>query len=200
MAVHCTVRTYGYYATEITQFEFITPFNSLRSSYVKGDDGLSSYMVFNSGDFCINHFIFNLFSFIFSCNFFASIINCSHIIPILKDHKLAHNLISNLRPISISNFFAQLFEKIMLFKMPSLLTMHPNQFGFKPKTSCTHALVALKETIVSYIDIDRKKSCYFNTLDAEKAFDKILRLGLFFKLKQNFPIGIVILLKKFYSL
>ncbi len=159
----------------------VLPLIHLRSSNVKGEDGLSSHMAFNSGDYCIKHFIFNLFRFILSCNVF------------LKDHKLAHNLISNLRPISISNFFAQLFEKIMLFKMPSLLNMHPNQFGFKPKTSCTHALFALKETIVSYID--RKKSCYFITLDAEKAFDKIWRLRLFYKLKQKFPI----LLKKFYD-
>ena len=75
--------------------------------------------------------------------------------------------------------------------------MHQNQFGFKPKTSCTHALFALNETLISYIE--EKQHCYFVTLDAEKAFDKIWREGLFYKLKSYFPRNLVIMLKLYYN-
>jgi hypothetical protein len=54
---------------------------------------------------------------------------------------------------------------------------HRNQFGFKKKTSCNHALFTLKETVLYYTE--NKSGCKVASLDAEKAFDKTWRDGLF---------------------
>ena len=73
-----------------------------------------------------------------------------------------------------------MFEKLILMNSPKLKLTHKNQFGFKPKTSCNHALFTLKETILKYTE--NNTGIKVASLDAEKAFDKVWRNGLFFKL------------------
>jgi hypothetical protein len=103
--------------------------------------------------------------------------------PILKNPKGKVDEINNLRPISISNTLAQLFERFFLYKINPALKNHKNQFGFKQRSSCTLALFTMRETILNYIE---NNSClYLVSLDAEKAFDKLWREGLFFKLAQT---------------
>ena len=53
-------------------------------------------------------------------------------------------------------------------------------FGFKEKTSCNHALFTLKATILYYTE--NKTGIKIASLDAEKAFDKVWRDALFFKI------------------
>jgi hypothetical protein len=177
--------------------DFNSTLKKTNNSNVCGEDLVSSKMILNSGDFCLNKIIFNFFSFIFAKCIFPKNLNVSHILPIIKDFSKPTNIISNLRPLSISNAFCQLLERLLLILMPNLLSMHQNQFGFKPKTSCTHALFALNETIITHTE--ENQHCYFVTLDAEKAFDKIWRNGLFYKLKYHFPRNLVIMLKLYYE-
>ena len=102
-----------------------------------------------------------------------------------------------MRPISISNCFAQIFEKIVLLNSPMLRKTSKNQFGFKQKTSCNHAIFAVKETIINYIE--KKSSCRLASLDAEKAFDKLWRNGLFYKLLDKIDTHNWFILKKYYD-
>ncbi len=74
---------------------------------------------------------------------------------------------------------------------------HDNQFGYKNKTGCMHALFCLKETIVNLID--NKKPCYVIYFDAEKAFDNFWRTGLFHKILNKFGSGIAIIIKVYYD-
>ena len=67
--------------------------------------------------------------------------------------------------------------------MPELHRTHRNQFGFKRSISTTHALFTFKETVVKYVEGDTQ--CHVVSLDAEKAFDKVWRAGLFHKLKEK---------------
>ncbi len=62
--------------------------------------------------------------------------------------------------------------------MSEINLTHHNQFGYKKKISCTHALFAFKETIIKYLD--EKKHIYAVSLDAVKAFDKVWREALFY--------------------
>ena len=123
--------------------------------------------------------------------------NVSIIKPILKDQDKPTNDINNIRPISISNCFAQMFEKLILINSPNILITHRNQFGFKSKTSCNHAIFALKETILHYTE--NKSGCKVASLDAEKAFDKTWRDGLFYKLLPNMDITFWYILKIYYD-
>lgn len=124
-------------------------------------------------------------------------LNISIIRPILKDLNKPSDDVSNLRPISISNCFAQILEKILAHKCSALTESHKNQFGFKPKTSCQHAIFTVKETILNYIE--KNSSCKIASLDAEKAFDKVWRAGLFYKLKSKVDHRIWLILKKYYD-
>ncbi|CAF0726181.1 unnamed protein product [Brachionus calyciflorus] len=81
---------------------------------------------------------------------FPKFFNISLITPIIKDKNKPTNETNN--PISISNTFAQIFEKLILIKSPEILKTHQNQFGFKKFTSCSHAFFVIKETIAYYLD------------------------------------------------
>ena len=74
-----------------------------------------------------------------------------------------------------------------MLKFKFIIITHPftNQFGFgfKRNTSCNHSIFVVKETILKHTM--NKSSCRIASLDAEKAFDKLWRAGLFKKLTQN---------------
>ena len=125
-------------------------------------------------------------------NFNVSIIN-----PILKDQQKSTEDINNIRPISISNCLSQIFEKLILINSPNLTITHRNQFGFKRKTSCNHAIFTLKETILNYTE--NKSGCKIASLDAEKAFDKTWRDGLFYKLLPKMDLSLWAILKLYYD-
>ena len=92
------------------------------------------------------------FNHLVESNNIPSLLNVSIIKPILKDNKKDSNDINNIRPISISNCFAQILEKLIILSSPQMLKTHKNQFGFKKHTSCNHAIFVLKETISRYLD------------------------------------------------
>ena len=89
------------------------------------------------------------------------------------DHGKSSEDVGNLRPISVSNTLSQIFERILMNRMPELHRTHRNQFGFKRSISTTHALFTFKETVVKYVEGDNQ--CHVVSLDAEKAFDKVWR-------------------------
>jgi hypothetical protein len=57
----------------------------------------------------------------------------SIIVPLIKNKNIKKFLVSNFRPLSISNAFAQIFEKIILDRTPQLLETDTNQFGYKKR-------------------------------------------------------------------
>ena len=124
-------------------------------------------------------------------------LNVSIIKPILKDQYKNTDDINNIRPISISNCFAQILEKLILILSPGLKVSHVNQFGFKEKTSCNHALFTLKETILNYTE--NKTGIKIASLDAEKAFDKVWRDALFFKIIKKMDQTLWYILKIYYD-
>ena len=107
--------------------------------------------------------------------------NTTLIRPILKDKLGPSNELNNLRPISISNVLAQLFERILGYYLNEIKKTHQNQFGYKSRTSCTHALFIFKETIIKHLEMNN--SIIAIKLDAVKAFDLQWREALFYKLK-----------------
>ena len=138
------------------------------------------------------------YKFIFNFCVVPTNFNNIHIVPIIKDKTKSSNDLSNLRPISISNTLAQIFERLIKLKIPQLSDTHQNQFGYKNKTSCSHALFAFKELAIKCIE--SKQYLIAVKLDAVRAFDRLWRDALFFKvkLKVNF-LSVVILMKVYYD-
>ena len=69
----------------------------------------------------LNSKVYFFFKYIFYHGVIPSKLNISHIIPIIKDKKKPNNSLNNLRPISISNTLAQIFERILLQKILLIL-------------------------------------------------------------------------------
>jgi hypothetical protein len=117
--------------------------------------------------------------------------------PILKDFGKSNKDINNIRPISISNSLAQFFERLIVNKNYKNLATNKNQFGFKRNSSCQLALFCIRETIIKYME--NNSTCYLISLDAEKAFDKLWRPGLFYKLIKRLSNQDWLVLKEYYD-
>ena len=99
--------------------------------------------------------------------------NVAIMIPIVKDHKKDCNDPNNLRPISISDAISNIFEMILLVELDRNCDDGLKQFGFKSKSSCNHAAICLME-LIRYAQI-KNLTLYTASLDASKAFDKVVR-------------------------
>ena len=102
------------------------------------------------------------------------------IIPILKDHHGNRGDVNNYRGITISPIASKILEHALKIVFGKFFDSSPWQFGFKRKSSTTHALYCLKETVDYYINNGSRVFCAF--LDASKAFDRLVHSGLFLKL------------------
>jgi hypothetical protein len=172
------------------------------NSNVIGNDGVSSNMILNCDENFIKSKLFFFFKYIFKYGVVPKGLNITHIRPILKDKLGPSNELNNLRPISISNVLAQLFERILGYSLNEIKKTHQNQFGYKSRTSCTHALFIFKETIIKHLEMN--KSIIAVKLDAVKAFDLQWREALIYKLKLkmiklNNKMNKIILLRIYYD-
>jgi len=77
--------------------------------------------------------------------------------------------------ITLSPVLSKLFESVLLSLFQAHFTSDELQFGFKKKSSCSHALFAFNESIGYFTDSQTKVYAAF--LDASKAFDKVLHIA-----------------------
>ena len=91
----------------------------------------------------------------------------------------------NYRPISVTHFFAKLFEKLMknqiMHFMSSNNLISKNQYGFQRNKSCEMALLDISSTITKAIDSNKFALGVF--MDIQKAFDCVPHDRLLRKLK-----------------
>ena len=171
--------------------------NETDNSPVKGYDSISYQLIKKSISSTSKEIILFLYNSMLFSSKVPTKLNVSIIKPILKDPEKRTDDLNNIRPISISTCFAQIFERLIIIRSPKLKITHNNQFGFKQKTSCNHALFTLKETILNYTE--NRTGIKIASLDAEKAFDKVWRNGLFFKLIERLDYTMWYILKIYYD-
>ena len=121
----------NFQAIEISIIELNMAIKNTQVSNVVGDDGLTSNMILNLNPDFISNILLFFFRFIFRYGVIPINFNNTHIVPIIKDKTKSINDLSNLRPISITNTLAQIFERIIKSKTPELDNTHQNQFGYK---------------------------------------------------------------------
>ena len=93
------------------------------------------------------------------------------ITPVVKDPQGDHSDPNNYRGITLGNLFSKLFEFALDSKIVPYMNSDSLQFGFKKKTSTSHALYTLKSTIDHFNK--RGSDVYVAFLDCTKAFDRI---------------------------
>ena len=83
--------------------------------------------------------------------------------------------------------FEKIFEKIIFNKIYNFLLqenlLNPNQSGFRPSDSCINQLLAITHKIFEAFDCNPSLEVRSVFLDISKAFDKVWREGLLYKLK-----------------
>ena len=103
--------------------------------------------------------------------------------PIVKDHHGNKGDMNNYRGITIAPIISKIFEHVLRIMFQPYLSTSCYQFGFKRKSSTSHAIYCLKETMSHYTMSGSNVYCSF--LDASKAFDRLVHAGLFLKLLQR---------------
>ncbi len=109
--------------------------------------------------------------------------NISIIKPLVKDPKKPSDNKSNLRPVAVSNVSDVIFEKVVAKKVRKQCKTSDKQFGFKSRSSCGHAIFVLKQ-VIKYARAIGKR-VYMCAIDASKAFDKVIRIILWWKLAKK---------------
>ena len=118
--------------------------------------------------------------------------------PIIKDSQGDASDPSNYRGITLSSLPSKLFEFAIQLKTSHLLITDDLQFGFKRRTSTSHAIYCLKSTIDHFVSHNSR--VYVAFLDCSKAFDRISHYGLFSKLmNRKIPLCILLCLVFWYG-
>ena len=124
---------------------------------------------------------------LFNCSFetglFPDLMKNAKVIPVFKNgSKLACN---NYRPISLLSNISKLIEKAMYKRLHTFCSqtncLYDLQFGFRAKTSTSHALISIIEHIQKNIDTGNISCGIF--IDLAKAFDTVDHKILLSKLK-----------------
>lgn len=98
--------------------------------------------------------------------------------------------VSNRRPISLINSMAKVLETLVKEEMQEFIEeneiLPPNQFGFRADLGAVHQVVNFAEAVTREIRPRRRSAVAL--FDLEKAYDKVWRSGLLFKLvERGFP-------------
>ena len=120
------------------------------------------------------------------------------IVPLLKDKHGDASLVNMYRGITLSSALSKLFEYIVLELCGECLESDTLQYGFKKGSGCVDAVFTFRESVRYFTSRGSKVFCV--SLDANKAFDKVLHSGLYLKLLQKgMHVAFVKLLRYWYS-
>ena len=121
-------------------------------------------------------------------------------IPIPKNENTqgVHS-IESFRGITLSPIISKLFEHGILLLVADYFATSDNQFGFKPKIGCPHAIYTVRKVVEYYVNNNSTINMCF--LDIAKGFDKINIPVLLMKLmKRCVPVSLIKLLHYWYSI
>ena len=123
------------------------------------------------------------------------------IIPIFKK-KGERSDPNNYRGITLVSVMGKLFTKLLNSRIESFLDLNrillDNQAGFRKNRSTTDQVFVIQSLVDIFLK--RGKKLYIAWVDYAKAFDKVWRQGLFYKmLKQGLSAKIVNIVKSIYA-
>ena len=158
---------------------------AMKSGKCADADGLSAEH-FHNAPLSLLKRLKTLFNQMLKHSFVPSAFKFGFMIPLVKDTQGNHSDVANYRGITISPIISKIFEHTLKIIFADHLSTSTLQFGFKSKSSTSHALFCLRQTVDYYINNGSRVYCSF--LDASKAFDRLVHSGLFLKLMaRNVP-------------
>jgi retron-type reverse transcriptase len=134
-------------------------------------------------DHVLNEIVAGIFQLMINYQYMPYFFNVGIVKPIIKDASQSCSAINTMRPLTISDTLANIYEKYMLVEVEVEFENHCVQFGFKKHSSCQHAKFTLREVIFEYKS--KGKMLLLSSLDFCKAFDKTNREYLFAKMRKG---------------
>ena len=188
---------------EITQEEVKSVIFSLKNAKSPGLDNLAAE-VFKTTCDLVSPYMVKLFNNIFMSGEYPESWGKGVIVPIYKN-KGDIDSTNNYRGITLSNVLAKIFSHILLKRINKWSDEHDkindNQFGFQKSKStvdCIFVLSAIISKVINGNAGNKKLFCAF--IDYEKAFDKVDRYWLWYKLMQeDFSPRMLKILKSMYK-
>ena len=184
---------------QFTVSDVVSRLHRISDSKASGSDGIPT-VVYKAVSSLIGGPLCHIFSLCISERNFPNRWKHSHVSPIPKPGAFD---INNLRPISLLPLPGKLLESLVLgngVKEVLLESFGPNQFGARPGSSTTAALIKMHDYVTSLLDSDEVAGVQLLAYDYTKAFDK-LRHDVICKalLANNFPIGFVNFIKSYLN-
>jgi len=158
---------------------------NLKRNKKAGYTGVKNEMLKVAKDTFMSHQIAMLFEIMFKKGSIPDEFNTGVVVTVIKDLNGCNKSIGNSRPITISEALSAIFESFILIKLEKNANLHKSQFGFRKFSSCSHAIFTFREACLKYKNENKALFVFF--LDYSKAFDKINRSKIFYKLIDILP-------------
>jgi hypothetical protein len=170
----------------------------LKNGKATGFSGVSNEML----NKIISTVLKQMYEWMINTGSISKLLNISILKPLIKDESKPSDNLGNLRPLSISDIYTNVFEKLLLIEVQLDHPDHDKQFEFlsllRANSSCGHVNFILSEIVK--LNKTRNKSTYIISIDASKAFDRVGRNKLWITMfKMKIRPKIIIALKNYYS-
>lgn len=147
---------------------------------------------------CLTLYLCKLFNLMLDKGYVPKDFGIGVIVPIIKDKNGDACSSDNYRAITISPIISKVFELCLLNKFGCFLDTNHLQFGFKKDVGCAHAIYTVQEVANHFCD--EGSNAYIASVDASKAFDRILHSKLFEILRsRGLPECFIRVIKNWYS-
>ena len=175
-----------------------TVFSQMKRGKAPGLDELTIEHLVNSHPVLVV-ILSKLFNLIVSAAHVPHGFRLSYTVPLPKeDQNYKGNSVDSYRAISISPVISKIFEHCVLARYSKFLMTSSNQFGFKKRSSCSHAIYSVRKVVEHYAASGSTVNVCL--LDLSKAFDKIDHCALYLKLMdRSIPLPILKVLENWFS-
>jgi len=155
---------------------------SLKSGKSSGDDELIAEMFVTCQDI-LSPILCKLFNHLFTNSLYPEQWTRGVIVPVPKKGDL--NDVNNYRGITLTSIFSKIFSQMLDYRLRSWAEgnnlLSDYQFGFRKDRSTTDCIFILHSIINKVINVEKRK-LYCAFVDFKKAFDKVYRDGIWYKL------------------
>jgi hypothetical protein len=157
----------------------------LKRNKKAGISGTSNEMFSKAKNTRLENYLVILFEMIINEKCVPSEMSMGLLITITKNATESNKDLNNTRPITVSEVISNLFENLIKNEFHKKVNYHPCQYGFRKSSSCSHALFTFNKMVENAKKNKDKLFVFY--LDYSKAFDRVNRIKLMYKLIKVLP-------------